>query len=196
MRWAAASLAAAVAGALTAAAWAGEPPSLKPLARLETLPKRGDLAPTFRLRALDGTLVKLSERAYPGPQKRGAKKRPVMLDFFRTDCSPCRAAMPELIAFSKRYRGVDLIIVALLEDSDGRGKLERYLDAEKLPFTVIVDAYNLVAEKYLGKSVRLPATFLIDENGTVVARRLGAAGALEREFGAAARRALKMEEPQ
>src|SRR5262249_49179142 len=46
--------------------------------------KPGDKAPEFRLRAIDGAMVRLDELAYPGKEKNYAKKKPIFIDFFRT----------------------------------------------------------------------------------------------------------------
>ncbi len=177
-----------------APALAESPPPLRELKKLGKLPEIGKRAPRFRLYTQNReALVKLSDRAYPGREKSYSKKRPVLLDFFRTDCSPCRAAMPELIAFAKAHEseGLEVIIVALLEQEDGQRKLDEYLAQEKLPFVVVIDAHEHVGKKYLGGTAKLPATFLIDANGTLVARRLGAAGELEAAFGPALRTAVE-----
>lgn len=144
----------------------------------------GDRAPAFKLRGLDQSLVRLDELAYPGPEKRWAKKRPVLLDFFRTDCGPCRAAMPELVALHHAYqaRGLKVVVVALLEPEDGRAKLERYLAEQKLPLTVVVDDTEHFAQQYLGKTVALPATFLIDREGTLRRVKHGNKGSLKETF--------------
>jgi peroxiredoxin len=147
--------------------------------------KPGMSAPVFHLRALDGALVRLDELAYPGKEKSYAKKRPLLLDFFRTDCVPCKNALPDLVKVANRVQpeGVDVILVALLEEDDGRGKLDKYLAANKLPFKIVIDEAQHFAKKYLGDPVTLPATFLIDENGTVVKTKYGASGTYEAHFG-------------
>lgn len=127
----------------------------------------GEAAPTFQLRTLDGSLVKLDDLAYPGKERSWAKKRPLLLDFFRTDCSPCRAAMPALVALAKelKAKGTEVIVVALLEPTDGKEKLIRYAERSMAGLTVVVDESDHVARKYLGPSVTLPASFLIDREG-------------------------------
>lgn len=139
----------------------------------ETLPAVGEPAPVFRLRDATGAMVRLDELAYPGKEKAWAKKRPVLLDFFRTDCRPCREALPELRALHQRHQaaGLEVLLVALLEPEDGRGKLERFLAEAKLPFKVAIDESEHFAVRYLGKEAKLPATFLIDREGLIVELR-------------------------
>lgn len=151
--------------------------------------RAGKAAPRFRLRTLDGTMVRLDELAYPGREKSYAKKRPVLLDFFRTDCAPCRKSMPELVEMHKAHKGLEVVLIALLEKKDGRAKLERYLAKNQLPFTVAVDGNAYVAERYLGNPVTLPATFLIDHNGTLKKVKYGA-GKLKKTFDKVTKAAL------
>lgn len=136
----------------------------------------GEAAPSFQLRTLDGSLVKLEDLAYPGKERAWAKKRAVLLDFFRTDCSPCRAAMPALVALAKELKaqGTEVIVVALLEPTDGREKLSRYAERSMAGLTVVVDESDHVAKKYLGPSVTLPASFLIDRDGRLEWAKRGA----------------------
>lgn len=147
--------------------------------------KPGDAAPAFRLRATDGAMVRLDELAYPGKEKSYAKKKPLFLDFFRTDCQPCLKAMPELVGLHKKYSGdgLEVILIALLEEGDGRAKLEKYVADNKLPFRIVVDDNEHFAKKYLGDPVTLPATFLIDENGTLKKAKYGASGVYDEYFG-------------
>lgn len=135
----------------------------------EALPAVGEAAPVFRLRDLAGSIVRLDELAYPGKEKAWAKKRPLLLDFFRTDCRPCREAVPELSALHERYRaaGLEVLMIALLESEQGRSKLESYLKEAKLPFKVAVDESEHFTSRYLGKEAKLPATFLIDREGKI-----------------------------
>lgn len=154
--------------------------------------KEGENAPAFKLRALDGTMVRLDEIAYRGKEKSWAKKQPVLLDFFRTDCSPCRESMPELVELSKAYaeKGLKVVLVALLEPEDGRAKLEKYLAEQKLPFTVVVDETEHFSKKYLGGSVTLPATFLVDREGTIISIKQGGKGSMKDHFEAAIKKVV------
>jgi peroxiredoxin len=112
--------------------------------------------------------------AYPGPARPRHPKRVVVLDFFRTDCKPCRNGLPKLVKLHKklRSRGVQVVLVALLEDEEGEAKLDRFLARYPLPFPVLVDAYSNVARKYVatGDSVQIPALFVIDRNGVLRSR--------------------------
>jgi peroxiredoxin len=148
--------------------------------------KPGDAAPDFKLRALDGAMVRLDELAYQGKEKKWAKKRPVFLDFFRTDCEPCKKAMPDLIKIHEKYsaRGVQVVLVALLEEQDGRKKLESYLASNKLPFTVVIDNTGHHAKMYLGELVTLPASFLINREGVLQKVKYGAQGTYDEHFSA------------
>lgn len=159
----------------------------RPKKKKATTPQVGDAAPAFQLRALDRAMIRLSDLAYDGKERSYAPKRPVMLDFFRTDCEPCLAAMPELVKMHDKYkdRGLYVLLVALVEEGDDNAtKLQRYLDEKKLPFTVVVDRADYVSQKYLGKVVALPATFLIDREGKVVKSKHDAKGSLVEYFSA------------
>lgn len=145
----------------------------------------GQPAPKFQLREADLKLHRLEDLAYAGNESPRKKKRPVFVDFFRTDCGPCRATLPELVKLHEKWatRGVDVYLIALLEPEDGRAKLDRYLATQKLPFPVLIDDSDFYAKKYLGSTVALPATFLIDRDGKIAKVKHGAKGTLEEHFG-------------
>ncbi len=138
--------------------------------------KVGQPAPDFFLRDLEGVMHRLSDMAFPGKETSWKKKRKVLIDFFRTDCKPCMQELPQVIAFyEKNKASVQVLMVALLEEENGRAKLDSWLKQRKLPFPVLVDAYETVAKKYIvkGETVSLPSIFLIDENGVVLSKLEG-----------------------
>ena len=146
------------------------------------------------MRALDGAIIRLDELAYPGREKSYAKKHPIFLDFFRTDCKPCLKAMPKLVEMYEKHQkaGLEVVLIALLEDGkDGRDKLEKYLATNKLPFKVAVDSTENVAKMYLGDLVTLPASFLIGRTGTLERVKYGASGSYEKHFEEAIAKVLK-----
>lgn len=129
----------------------------------------GEQAPAFSLRDQSRGLVALSDFVSPrGP------KRVLVIDFFRTDCKPCRTSLPKLRALAKEFAGrpVKFLMVALLEDDGGRAKLNAFLRTNPLPFPVLVDAYGVVAKKYIreGNGVKLPGLFVIGPTGKVEGR--------------------------
>jgi peroxiredoxin len=152
---------------LVGSPWVGPPAAAAPVV--------GKPAPPFRLRDREGALVSLSDFAYPGRARARRPRQVVVLDFFRTDCKPCVKALPRLVALHGKLRGaaVKIFLVALLEQDQGREKLDRFLAKRKLPFPVLVDAYAVAGKRYVtdkGK-VRIPALFVIDGRG-VLRRRI------------------------
>ncbi|RME26650.1 MAG: hypothetical protein D6806_05880 [Deltaproteobacteria bacterium] len=137
--------------------------------------KVGQRAPAFALRDREGNLVRLGD--FVGPSHSGRKgARGLLIDFFRTDCEPCRRELPEVVKFYRENSArVQVLMVALLEEEDGEQKLARFLEQHKLPFPVLVDMYETVAKKYVasGESVTLPAIFYIDPAGTIRTVMLG-----------------------
>jgi peroxiredoxin len=94
------------------------------------------------------------------------------------------AAMPDLVQAYQEYhpRGLEVLLVALLEPENGREKLEKYLGEKKLPFTVVLDENEYVSKKYLGDTGALPATFLLDREGVIKKTRYGNKGTLKASF--------------
>lgn len=144
-------------------------------------PPVGKAAPGFSLRDREGALVSLGDLAYPPPDRPGRPRQVVVLDFFRTDCAPCKKALPKLVELHRKMAGkpLKLILMALLEDEEGEEKLDRFLKANPVPFLVLVDAYGAVAKKYIsGKNgYQIPSLFVIDRGGVLRHRLQGSEAA-------------------
>lgn len=144
---------------------------------LASAPKIDKPAPVFSLRDMDGALHSLMDLAYPGQAKRYRPKQVVVLDFFRTDCKPCRKSLPKLVELHKRLKGkaVRVMLVALLEEEEGQEKLERFLSSRRLPFPVLVDSYAVAGKKYVEHNgdIQIPALFVIDRQGVLRAKVRG-----------------------
>ncbi len=118
----------------------------------------GERAPDFTLATLDGRSVSLA-------QFRG---RVVILDFWASWCSPCRATMPTLHTLWRGVadRGVDLVGISLDRTASAASA---YLAANG--FTDMVALYDsyaaaqAVASRY--QVTGIPRTFVIDREGIV-----------------------------
>ena len=160
-------------------------PARTPKAAPARFLKIGRPAPRFRIRALDGALVRLDRLAYPGRSRRYNPKGPVLIDFFRTDCKPCIDALPQLVALHDKHspNGLKVLMVALLEKDRGEEKLQAFLAENRVPFIVVKDITEHVAEKFMGERTALPATFLVDRNGVLRKTKFSAKGSLEAHLG-------------
>lgn len=122
-------------------------------------------APKFDLRDLKGNPITLAS----------LKGKPVLLDFWATWCAPCRKSMPELQELHEKYaaRGFTVVGVAIDEGPSAKSKVTKYIAAKKFTYPIALDDGKHPAwEAFRVKAV--PAAFLIDAKGQVVAQWLGA----------------------
>jgi peroxiredoxin len=143
------SLAAAVTLALAWLAW-------QSLTRLEP-------APQVSFALIDGSRVSTE-------QLRG---QVVLVNFWATSCVTCVREMPQLAATYEKFRGRGYRTIAVAMSYDTPAFIERFVQTRQLPFTVAHDASGEVALGF--GDVRLtPTTFLINPQGEIVKRYVGA----------------------
>lgn len=167
-----------------------------PLPEAVSLAKREVPAGDFRLRALDGSRVRLSD----------FRGKVVLLNFWTTWCAACVGEMPALNALQEKnldqlvILGVSLDYVpdshghigghAAVEEqrhTDGhhddhednaaalqrvREKIERTVSARGVTYPILLDEKNEVGGQYNGGE--LPTTVIIDPQGNVRRRFMGA----------------------
>lgn len=126
------------------------------------LPKIGSTAPDFELPTLDGS------KTY---SLKDFKGKVVLLNFWASWCTGCKAEMPEFIKIQEEYKDKGFIIVAVNVDTSPR-KAEKFLKelerhtGMKVNFLVLYDGKKKVIRKY--RPVGMPSSYLIDRNGTLV----------------------------
>lgn len=124
-------------------------------------------AADFQLRALDGGTVKLSD--YRG--------KIVLLNFWRTDCVPCRDETPALQAAYQQLRGqgVEIIGINLFNNEQTNGVgidgVRRFANLYGVSYPIALDADGAVTQKYLISPI--PVSYVIDGNGTARYVHLG-----------------------
>jgi peroxiredoxin len=122
----------------------------------------GHKAPEFSIAGLDGKQIKLSDY----------KSKYVLIDFWASWCGPCRQEMPNVVKQYAAYhsKGLDILGISL--------------DEERQPWEKAIKDMNMTwaqaseLQKWNGPTEKLyniqaiPANFMIDREGTIVAKNL------------------------
>jgi thiol-disulfide isomerase/thioredoxin len=109
------------------------------------------------------------------------KGKLVLVDFWATWCGPCVDELPNVLAAYKKYHDQGFEIVGISLDEE-EAKLTGFLKDQGVSWAQYFDGKgweNKLAVKYGVQSI--PATFLLDGEGTIIARDLRGA-ALEAEL--------------
>ena len=118
-------------------------------------------APLFRLSRLDGG-PKLTLAAYRG--------KAVVVNFWASDCIPCKQEMPRLQAASERWAGKRVAVVGI-DVLDSRSAARSFAKSHGVTYAIGFDALGDIASRY-GVAFT-PTTFFLDRRGRIVKRVLG-----------------------
>jgi len=119
-------------------------------------------APEFAIPDVNGKMVRLS--SYRGKY--------LLLDFWASWCGPCRQESPNVVKVYNKYKGKDFDVLSVsLDDSKDKwlqaiekdGFTWRQLSELKSWQSTVVSLYKLES---------IPATFLIDPKGVIIAKNL------------------------
>jgi peroxiredoxin len=96
----------------------------------------------------------------------------VLIDFWATWCGPCRAELPNVLSTYAKYhsKGFEVLGISLDDDKE---VLENFIKTQKMTWPQYFDGKaweNKLSQKY--GITGIPATFLIDGEGTIIARDL------------------------
>ena len=121
----------------------------------------GNQAIDFQLQSLDGKSVKLSD----------FRGKPVLLNFWATWCGPCRSEMPYLQQINDAMKDQGLVILAV-EAGENSTIVQQFMTGLNLTMPTLLDLDKAVAKSY--SVTAIPFTFLIDKNGVIQKKVIGA----------------------
>ncbi len=127
------------------AAMTGNLPSQWPLST-------GSPAPDFRLAALSGSEVSLSDY----------RDKPVILNFGASWCPDCRVEAPHLVAFARSHPEA---VVLMVDGKEDRATVQTYADEFDMGYPIALDLDGMVFNTY--HIWAIPTTYFIDRQGVI-----------------------------
>ena len=121
----------------------------------------GNLAPDFTITDIEGKKLALSD--YRG--------KVVLLDFWATWCTPCREEIPHFVEMQQKYGPKGFQVVGISMDDDAK-PVKAFYQEYKMNYPVAVGDDKL-AESF-GGVLGLPVNFIIDSDGRIVRKFVGA----------------------
>jgi len=157
-------------------------PTPKPASTVPSLSERSAPIPWCTLvgKKLDFALYDINGQ--PWQLSRNRKGRLVLLDFWHTQCPPCRTTIRQLNALQKEYATAGLEVVGIAyETGTPEERVRQVQEMQKLTgriqYTILMGGHRAAPSSCPVHSrlevVGHPTLFLVDENGTVVRRFVG-----------------------
>ena len=128
----------------------------------------GEPAPGFMLSDLDGKKLSLGE----------LRGRPVIVNFWASDCVPCIDEFPLLSSAAAAHRGERLAVVGIVVGDTAEAARD-FLTRLGATWPSAMDPGDKVARQY--GIIGPPDSFFIDRDGIVVSRHIGPLDAAEME---------------
>ncbi len=126
----------------------------------------GAAAPRFSAQSMDGKVYDLN----------GLQGKIVVLTFWSTKCAICHAEIPKLNRLADRYRGQDVVFLALTTENEA--KIENYVRKTPFNFNHLANSFGVVLQ-YADRdrngniNIGFPAHFVLDQTGTVQLKTSG-----------------------
>jgi thiol-disulfide isomerase/thioredoxin len=155
-------------GAVLAAAWCVYLVLFGPKTKLGDLPQPILTPPSGSLAEYRWDVTDLDGKAVDFANYRG---KPMLLNVWATWCPPCVAELPSInnLAANDRLKGLPIVCVSV---DDDRAAVSRFAEKNKMRMTVL-HANGPPPSGF--RTDGIPATFIIDGDGRVVVREVGAA---------------------
>jgi peroxiredoxin len=140
------------------------------LSATQPQPTAGAPAPAWKLQDVNGKTVSSAD----------FKGKVVILDFWATWCSPCRAELPGFIELQKEHGKDGLAIIGASVDGAAEiAAVKKFAEKFGVNYPVVLADEETV--RAFGGVDAIPTTFVIDREGRIVSRHVGFAEKAELE---------------
>jgi cytochrome c biogenesis protein CcmG/thiol:disulfide interchange protein DsbE len=137
----------------------------QPGATISTGPQTGQPAPDFALQDLQGRTWKLS----------ALRGKVVLLNFWATWCGPCRVEIPDFLKVYRERRKQGFEIIGVSIDHMGVDVVKKFVENNDIDYPVAMSTKELT--QVYGHPTSIPTTFIIDRQGKLHSRHVGAMSA-------------------
>ncbi|ONX63110.1 hypothetical protein A8F16_21420 [Burkholderia cenocepacia] len=100
------------------------------------------------------------------------KGKVYLVNFWATSCATCMQEMPQMVDTYNRFKGQGLEFVAVAMNYDPPMYVANYAQTRQLPFKVALDDGSVA--KQFGNVQLTPTTFVVDKDGKILKRYVGA----------------------
>lgn len=119
-------------------------------------PAKGFVAPEFSLYTPAGELVSLND----------LRGKAVILNFWASWCTPCRAEMPALEQVHSEYKDQGLVIIGInATNQDNPSSATQFISENGLSFPMLLDVDGSTSQLY--RLTALPTTYFINPQGII-----------------------------
>jgi len=135
---------------------------LSSIAYLWLAPSGAQQAPNINLQLIDGKKIQLSS----------LQGKPVLITFWATSCPGCIKEMPHLIELYNELHEKGLEIIGIAMPHDRPDYVMEMVKRKKVPYLIAFDLKS-EAVKAFGNVSLTPTSFLIDDKGQIVKKKIG-----------------------
>jgi peroxiredoxin len=119
--------------------------------------QQGDLAPNFQLQIDDGRQMSL----------RDLQGRPVLLNFWTTQCSHCRTGLTQLVDSTKQQGASDELVVLAVNVQEELQQIRPFTEEMAMTMPIVLDSDGALRQQYAVKG--MPTSVFIDKEGKIAA---------------------------
>ncbi|MCK5696648.1 MAG: TlpA family protein disulfide reductase [Gammaproteobacteria bacterium] len=99
------------------------------------------------------------------------KGKPVIINFWATECPGCVKEIPFLVELYKKYAPQNLVIIGVAMGYDPESQVREMVQQKKMNYPIVLDSDDHLVKAF-GINVT-PTTLFISKDGKIIKRKLG-----------------------